>query len=63
MKGTLALSIADTFGSGDFPQPSRIIKITFLLMRYNFSPDGNGILFLLKKRYNEQREIAPKLKN
>jgi hypothetical protein len=33
----LALSIADTFGSGDFPQPSNIIRITFLFMSFYFS--------------------------
>ena len=36
----LALSIAETLGLGDFPQPSRIIKITFLF-----------IVLYLKQRY------------
>jgi hypothetical protein len=34
INGILALSIADT--SGDFPQPSNIIRITFLFIGINF---------------------------
>ena len=36
MNGTLALAMAETFGSGDFPQPSKIIKITFLFILLDF---------------------------
>ena len=36
MNGISALSIAETLGSGDFPQPSKIIKITFLFMEVVF---------------------------
>jgi hypothetical protein len=43
MNGIFALSMAETFGSGDFPQPSSIIRMTFLFIAVCvFSPDGSG---------------------
>jgi hypothetical protein len=64
MNGTLALSIADTFGSGDFPQPSRIMRITFLFIFVVFySPDGSGNPTLIGVDCNGQLEIAPNLRN
>jgi hypothetical protein len=48
MKGMFALSIADTFGSGDFPQPSKIIKITFLFMVLILNKDKSFSDFYIK---------------
>ena len=49
IRSYLAKSIADTFGFGEFPHPSKIIKITFFsITRFNIQTKINKILRLTR---------------